>query len=270
MSRNFTVFDFADYRSFLKHQIHESERGFQTKLAKTMGCQAIYLSRSLKGDAQLTEEQGFRAAKFLELSKGEMEYFLDLVRLGRASDPDLVVYLNLRLKTKAEEFREVAKRVSGEALAISLESKVEYYTSWKYSTLHLATSCSGLQTDKALAQRFSLEIDEVNKIMQFLIDAGLVSKENDKYKFAGSSLHLSKASPLHKVFQRERRNLTARALEKSQNDSLHFSSAFATSRLHCLTIRESLLAIIEKTHLELASTQPEDLQIMTIDFCAVV
>lgn len=264
------LFRFQDYRLFLRDVIKASPRGFQAKLASAMGCQAIYLIRSLKGEAQLTEEQGYRAAQFLDLTEIETEYFLDILRLAKASDPDLVVYLRKRLIEKTEAAREISQRVKGKVLVSSLEAQIEYYSSWKPSILHLATSCAHLQTDAALAERFSLDLNEVREIMGFLKDSGLVTVKNGKYQFSGASIHLPKGSSLHKVFQRGRRDLVIHALGEPQKESLHFSSAFATSKRHCDEIRSALLSLIERIHRELPRTESEDLQILAMDFCKVM
>ena len=270
MSAKQNVFQFEDYRSYLKSVIQGAPRGFKTKLSSAMGCQGIYLIRALKGEAQLSEDQAFKAAEFLKLSPKEAEFLLDLVRLSKASDPKFSRYLKNSLQKRSAEMREVSKRVAAKDLSASLETRVEYYSSWRPSILHLATSCPHLATDQALSDRFALELVEVKKLMNFLIEAGLVQIVKGRYSFLGGSIHLPKGSPMQRVFQRELRSLVARTFDRQRDNSLHHSVVFATSAVHQEEIRSTLLNLIEKTHTDLQQTKSEDLYVLAIDFSSVV
>lgn len=264
------IFEFDDYRSFLEIRIKESPRGFKSKVSSAMRCQGTYFIRVLKGEAQLSDDQAFRATEFLQLSANEAEYFLDLVRYAKASDPKLLKYLKGILQKRSTEMREISKRVTAVAINASLETQIEYYSNWRPSVLHLATSCPQLRTDQDLSDRFDLDHVEVKKIMNFLVEAGLVRLVDGKYIFSGVSLHLPKGSAMQKVFQRERRSLITRSLEKPDEGALHFSSVFATSAAYQEKICSELLELIEKTHRELVHTESEDLCLLAIDFTTVV
>lgn len=265
-----SIFNYLDYRSFLNDYVKVAPRGIQTKLAASMKCQGTYLIRVLKGQAQLTEEQAYRGGIFIKLSASELEFFLDLVRFDKAGDPALKKHFEKLLKSKITSHKQVQNRVNGSTLKNSLLAQVEYFSDWKPSVLHLATNCSHLQTERELAERFSLNIDQVKNILQFLQENGLVKYENEKYSYTGDSIHLSKDSPLHKPFQRLRREMVLRSLDKPAPENLHFSSAFATSKKHIKVIRENFLKMIEMSHQELESTDSEEVMMLVVDFFRVV
>lgn len=267
MSLDQSLFDYQSYKSYLSDLLAAGPRGLQTQLAAAISCQPTYLIRVLRDKPHLTEDQGFRAARFLKLSSYEFEYFLNLVRFGRASDEGLRQYYASILKSRASSAQQVKNRIRAEDVETSLQSQVTYYSSWQPSIIHLATSCPHLQTARELAQRFLLDIEKVREILEFLRENGLVKFETGKYQHAGKSIHLPKGSPLHRPFQRVRRERIYQSLERDSEDDLHFSSAFATSRKHIRDLRATFLKMIEESHRDLEKTKSEELMLFALDFC---
>ena len=81
-----SVYEFIDYKLFLKKCIAQSEqRGFTTRLAEAAGCQRSYFSTVLSGNIHLLPEHLFGICEFLKLSNDESEYLflvLDYIRVG--------------------------------------------------------------------------------------------------------------------------------------------------------------------------------------------
>lgn len=264
--KQINIFEYLDYRAYIRKHFELGPRGLQTQLAGAMKCQASYLIKVLKGESQLTEEQTYRGGRFLNLPKKELEYFLDLVRYDKTADLDLKRHLEKKLIARAAATHQVQNRVDASSLESSLLTQIKYYSSWQPSILHLATSCRHLQTEKSLAARFSIEPAQLRTILEFLKENTFISYANGKYKHLGNSIHLAKDSPLHKPFQRTRRELALQSLEQPKSEDLHFSSAFATSKRHIKVLRESFLKIIEESHQELADTDSEEIVMLVLDF----
>jgi len=264
------IFEYLDYRTYLKECIKTQSRGFQSQLATAMKCQATYLIRVLKEEAQITDDQAFRACRFLNLTQKELDHFLELVRFDRASDPELKKHYQRNIDISVKANNEIKNRVPGSAIETNLKTQVEYYSSWQPSVLQLATSCPHLQTETELAQRFSLDITQVRSILEFLHESGLVALKDGRYEHTGKSIHLPKQHPLHKPFQRLRREMVFRSLDKPVEDNLHFSSGFATSKKHVKKLREEFLNLIEATHRDLAETASEEIFILVVDLFKTV
>lgn len=262
------IYEHLSLRIFLKEALRESHRGTQAKLAKAIGCQATYVIKVLKETANFTDDQAFRAAKFLKLGVHEFEYFMDLVRLDRAGDSESRAYFLDLVEMKSRAAQDVQSRVKTSPLESSLEAQVRYFSSIKPSLIHLATSCRALRTPKQIAQYLNFEILEVQNTLSFLVEQGLVNLVGDEvYAHSGKAIHLAKTSPLQPHFQRLRRQLALAKFDSPQTAvNLHFSSSFATTKKHLLSLRKEILRLIEEIHESLAETDSEEIATLVVDF----
>src|SRR5947209_1133714 len=101
------LFSYDDYRSFIKDYVHGSESnwGLWAKLAKASGCQAPYLTQVIKGRAQLTADHVMGLAEYLDMSGEEVDFFLTLLELARASTPKFKGHLQAKIR-KIRQSRE--------------------------------------------------------------------------------------------------------------------------------------------------------------------
>ena len=161
------VFDYLDYRAYLRDLIQKSPRGLQTKMAEAAECQATYLIRVMKENAHLTEDQAFRIARFLKKPANETHYFLNLLRYERASDPDLKRYYHAQLESHARtQKRDVLERLDLSEQK-SAQVQIGMFSSWHASTIHLATACPQLRTVRTIAKQLDVDVDVVRKTLQF-------------------------------------------------------------------------------------------------------
>lgn len=262
------IFNHLDFRNYLKTLLKTSARGTQSKLAKSMNCQATYLIQILNHKSKMTDEQAYRCARFLKFNNHELDYFMDLVRKDRASDVQVVKYFEEKLKMKSKEMSLIKNRVEGSTIESSINTQLEYFSKWEPSIIHLATSCNDLQTADEISKRFRLNEQQVLEILEFLHKNNLVTRSSSgKYIHNGKSLHLAKDSPIHSVFQKTRRELSLQKLSESRSENdLRFSSAFATSIKHQAQFRNELLDLIDRFHKDLANTESEKVSMLAIDF----
>jgi len=265
MSRS-NIFDYSDYRIFLREEIAKHPRGFQGRLAMAIGCQATYLIRALRGNAQFTEDQAYRTARFLGLKSEELEYLMDLVRWDRAGDPELKKHYGVQIESQRAARTKVKNRLRKvPEQETSLQAQVAYFSTLYPSLIHIATSCSHLQTVTALKDKFALDQKQLQTVLDFLVRHQLVSVNNGRYSFAGTSIHLPPESALNLSFQRARKDAAIRSIEKKDPRAMHVSSAFATSEKHFKTLKSRLLQLIEDFHSELEETPSEEVFVFTVD-----
>lgn len=233
-----------------------------------MKIQATYLIRIVQGSANISDDQAFRCGRFLQLNIQDFDYFLDLVRMDRAADIEVKRYFLEEIKQKSQALRKVKNRIKASPIEVTLSSQIQYYSSWEPSVLHVATSCSKLQTVQSLAQVFHLSEQRVCQILSFLLELGLVTQDGkDLFEINSTSLHLAKNEPLHLVFQKVRREIVTRRLgDRSTEVDFNFSSIFATSKEHMGKLRRDLLHLIEASHSDLATTESEEVALLVIDF----
>lgn len=87
-----------DYREVLKAYIKRvNRRGIQGKMARAILMQESQFSAVLKGGAHLSSNHAALIGEFMELSKLEIELFLDLVELSRDPSPILREILTDRI-----------------------------------------------------------------------------------------------------------------------------------------------------------------------------
>jgi len=270
-SKTFDIFDYSDFRTYLKARLSAGPRGMQARLAKFIGCQATYVIKVLKEDAQFTEDQAFRAAGFLGLREKELEYLLDLARLDRISDPEAKKYLLTVIETKAHAAQSVRNRVKGSSFERSLEAQLRYFSSVKPSLIHIATDCPHLQIPSEISKRLRIDLTEVRETLAFLEEQGLVAGgPNGRYIHTGKMIHLPKGSPLQPLFQRLRREMIMRRLDEPEGErDLHFSMALVTSKHHLDRLRQDLLRFIEQMTSDLPHEKSEELAVLAFDFFPV-
>lgn len=266
-----TLFEYNDYKSFLKDYLHapERKRGDHAALAKAVGCQAAYLSQVVNGTLEFTEDHAYRLTVYMEFSSLEAEYFLILVRAARAGTLDLKTYLEERRLEILRKKDEISSRISAQRASLSEKELRSYFCSWIPSTLHLATSVPAYQSAEILARRFNLPLEKIKETLHLLKDLGLVHYKNEKWEFVSGSLHIPRASSINSIHQITRRHQAIRSIENSSPDDIHFSSIFTIASSDLAEIREILLKSVESTHRAIHSSGSEEVYGMCLDFFKV-
>jgi uncharacterized protein (TIGR02147 family) len=261
------LFSTQNYRDFLREIAYSTstKRGFQAQLARAMGCQAAYLSQVLKGSSELTEDQAFKAAQFLGLSRLGVEYFVLLVRQARSSTPQLREHLEVRRLEIVKETSEVQSRLNSENSKLEQTQLIRYFSSALPSTIHIATSSEKYRTPELLAQRFGLSISRVKEILQFLGDIGLIAEKNRQWHYQNAPLHFPRESPLNVSHQLSRRRQAMTAIEENDPANLHFSSVFTADSETFDDIKSELLSYIEKSHAKVHASGTSEVYSMSLD-----
>src|SRR3954467_14180848 len=89
MSHSTAVFDFDDYKDFLRRRIAEGGRGYQAAVARAAGGKSSYLSQVPSGPVHLTPDHVANLCAFWKFSELESDYLLAMVGLARAATPTL-------------------------------------------------------------------------------------------------------------------------------------------------------------------------------------
>jgi uncharacterized protein (TIGR02147 family) len=266
------LFESSSYKGFLSSLIYGegSPRGLQVKYAKAMGCQAAYLSQVLKGKAELSEDHAVRLAGYLGLAPIAFEYFLLLVRLARASTPELKAYLETLRQRLIQDNEETQSRIKSERPEIPEAALQKYFSSWIPSTIHMATSSDAFQTIQALALRLRLSPAKVTQTLLLLEELGAVTQNGKIWKYSGGPIHFARKMPVNVQHQVSRRNQAIRSIEDENPEDVHFSSIFTISRATFKGLKAELLDYIERSHQEIHRSESEELYEMCLDlFCVV-
>jgi uncharacterized protein (TIGR02147 family) len=268
-----TVFEFKNYKDFLLYLVSHASapRGMRASFAKVMGCQAAYLSQVLNGKAELTEDHSYKLVKHLGLGRHESRYFMTLVRLSRASTPELRDFLVDEAEQLAAEAAETHNKVGSKRIEADDNFANRYFVTWIPSTIHIATSSAHYRSVEDLSQRLRLKPTVVAQELAWLEQENLIEKDtHQRWRFRGESIHLPKNSPLNVTHQLARRSQAARSIEMQDTQQLHFSSLFTLDRRTFLEIKELMTKAIENSHQLIHQGGTEEIYALCVDLFEIV
>lgn len=242
-----SIFEQLDYRAILKSLLNRTRGvGIKSKLAKSIGCQAAYISRVLAGQAELSTDQLCRAADFFHLTESEKEFWLYILLENRATD-----------KHTKELFLKRAKEVQGNVKSLknrlrassTLDSAYEtqYYRSWALPALHIATRIEALQTVNEIAAAFSLSPDDCLRSLRTLVKIGAVEEKDGQFRSLKQDLHLGVDSPWLPKHHMNWRIKTAGKMMEESLEGLHYSSVISCSKADLDALREIFTEAISKS-----------------------
>ncbi len=263
------LFDFENYQAFLILQLgsKSSRSGLKTKLAEVLNMKTSYLSRILNGDSDLTLEQAHQTSQFFSLNSLEQEYFLALVSLKRAGSFELKQFYQQSLDRIKKESQKIEKRIH-KPEALSEKDSLRYYSRWIYLAVHVAVSIPAFKSLRSIANKFSLNIEETQEILDFLVNTNIISYDTKTrlYNVGPTYTHVGQHSDL--VYHHHY-NWRIKALEKiAQKDSsaLHYSALFSLSKEDALKLKNNFLELV-KNHVEILKPSKEEvLYCQVIDF----
>ncbi len=259
-----TIYEFDSYKKYLRAVIEGEGRGMVTRLAAAAGCQRSYLSQAISTHVNLTSDQIYNIAVFLQLKEQERELLLLLLEKEKAAS---FSYKKM-LDTKIKQIKKSSKRLSNNLPeGIDDEVPAKYYSAWYYSAIHIATSIESLKLDKHFANYLNLNILLVGRVLSELKSWGLAVVTKDQgWSYSGAgSLHLGDDSVLNRLNHTNWRSyILSSALQPEIN--LNYTSVFAVSKKDKELLREMLLEFLKNQRSKIANSGSEELVAFTCDF----
>lgn len=102
------IWSIKAYRKIIQRWISEQPKegyGQASRIASYLKTSRTIVSQILKGERDLTIEQGYEITKFLDMNESQTEYFLALLNSARAGSQSLKNFYNKqaeRIKTKSQ------------------------------------------------------------------------------------------------------------------------------------------------------------------------
>ncbi len=258
---------YLDYRSYLKDKlksIRQSHQLTQKDFAKHIVCQPAYVSRILKGQADLSLEQADATTEFLQLSDQKSEYFMLLVQYERAG--------RARYKDKLKKKLDIIKRKALNAdqtfkasKSLSQDISSTYYSDWYYAAIHLMLTIPQIRTPKKIAAYLGLSVETVESVLDFLHKAKIVTKIGGEYLQNTDSFYLKKDSLMSQTAHRYWRLLELNSLIQPKEDDFHFSSIVTMSKKDVPLLKQKILDCIEGFRSVIKDSKEEDMFCYTFD-----
>lgn len=263
------IYEFRDYKVYLNALAAEKGQrsGFKSALAKACGCNNAYVSSVLNASAHFSLEQTELICSELKLSAAESHYLLLLVQRARAGTSRLVRYFDRQIEEVLEQNLNVKKRLAVKA-TLGREEQTQYYSSWIYAAIHVATSVPRLNgSAEKIAEYLDLPLANVREVLSFLETSGLVARGKGGYKPTDKHIHLGLDSV---NLNRHHANWRLRALRdldgNGSEQNLHYSSAVSLSREDSFRVREILLSALKSASEVIMASPEEDIFALNIDF----
>lgn len=262
-----TIFEFADYRPYLKHYIRhlpKGGRGEVSRMAEHLGVNSTLLSQIFSGTKDLTLEQAQSMCEYLALGSLESDYFILLVQIARAGSVKLKNYFRGKLALLKKDSQQVTNRIEQDRVLTDYERSV-FYSSWLYTSIRLYTSVGKGKTIDEITERFDVPRTRVVEVLRFLVDVGLCTEEGGYYQMGAQRTHLERGSPF---LMKHHSNWRVKALERAESISeqeLMFTAPLSIARGDLAHVREEIMTLIKKLSDTVKESEAEDVGCLNID-----
>ncbi len=262
-----SVFEFSDYRKFLKQLIKtfpQGGRGVWARLSENLNVNATMVSQIMSGTKDFSIEQAQSVAIFLGLQKLEADYFILLVQIERAGTHELKSYFKEKIDELKKDSLKISKRIKSDRKLTDLERSI-FYSSKNYSAIHLFCSIGKGATVESIAKKFDLPRVRVHEILQFLVSTGLCSQHSHYYRTGNQTIHVDKGSPF---LIKHHGNWRIEAIKKSEilsDEELMFTANVSLSKEDFLKVRETLVRTIQEVVETVKASPSEEVANLNID-----
>lgn len=263
-------FDYSDYKVYLEARVksdshNNNVKGLRGQIANFIGCQSSYFSQVINGKAHFTLEQAHRLTQFLNLEDIEAKYFMLMVEFSRAGTRDLKKFYSDQMNEIREDRGNLKKRIKN-TQSVSLEDQHKYYSAWFYSAIHVMLSIPDYQSISKIATHLNIPEKMVAETIEFLIQIGLIEKQNSRYVPTKRNLHLARESVFIQRHHINWRSQCLLSVEKNLPEDLHYSNVIAISKADVKRIKEILIQSIEKAQEVIRPSPEETTCVLAMDF----
>ncbi len=263
-----SVFEFADYKSFLRKRIALSDqRGFATRLAEASGCQRSYFSAVLNGDVHLLPDHLFGICEFMEMPDNEREYLFLVLDHNRASNLEYRRHLAKKISEKQTAWKDFKNRLKNESLPVSAPSQSQqfYYSSWLFAAIHIAVSIPRYGEMGNLVEYLGISPELAKFHLDKLQEMELVEKKGTKWIWKSGDLHLSKDSPWIAAHHANWRTQALVDIPQRKEESLHYSVVQSLSKGDMEALRSRMIEWVEEFKKKASPSKPEELVCFNLD-----
>lgn len=265
-----SVFESADYKEFLRSWVDERPnggRGEYRKMAAHLAVSTTLISQVVNGDKHFSLEAANDLCEHVGLTDKEADYFLLLVERDRAGTHAYRQRLNRRLETLKQTALKLSERLQKDRDLSDREAAV-YYSNWTYTGVtHLAACHSELEVSW-IAERLKIPKSLAGKVMEFLLESGILVQKDGRTEVGVKYTHLSSGSPL---VVKHHQNWRLQAFDKmafANDEDLFYTAPMSLSEEAAKQIRAELPAFLEKIIKIVGPSPSEIVRCLNIDWFA--
>jgi uncharacterized protein (TIGR02147 family) len=260
-----SIFNYTDYKAYLKDRAGRGRSGFKSALAKAANCHTGFVSKVLLGDQHFNPEQATAIGQSLSLSEPEIHFLILLVSRARAGTNALREYYDKQID-KAQQDRMDFRARMAKAQPLSFEQQAQYYSYWYYAAIHVALTVPGIRTPAGLASIFRLPLKTISRVLEFLESTGLAVQTNGEYVVGPVGVHLDQSSPFISRHHSNWRSEALNNLNLGDKDDLHYSGAVSMSHADFEKLKEFWMVQLQDFMKRLEPSPEEAVCGIVLDF----
>lgn len=263
-----SVYNFDSYKEFLHAWIAERPkkgRGEARKIAANLSLSSTLISQILNADKHFTAEAASELCEYLGLTEKDADQFCLLVDYARAGSHGLRGRLRKRIRKAQADAQKLSERMK-EDRALSETEAAVYYSHWAYTGASHLIPCNPKISIEELAERLQLPLQMMTKVVNFLLQSGLVVSRNGVFETGFKHIHLGADSPL---VVKHHLNWRLRAFDRmpySREADLFLTAPMTLSREVADQVRSELPSFIEKIVKWVGPSPSEVVRCLNIDW----
>jgi hypothetical protein len=263
-----SLFNCLEYRDWIEEWLKKkpkSGHGELSKIARALEVNSTLISQVLSKSRDFSLEQGYALCSYFSFNQLETQYFMLLLQAERAGTQGLRKYFEAELKSIQKKAGLVENRVEVDT-DISDSDKSFLVGNWKPTAILVFTGLEAGVTLEEIAENFNIPIETVREICEELVEMGLVSQSEGKFKTGFRRLHLAKGSSF---LLRHYTNWRLKAIEQSdqqgENDVM-YTSVSSIAEKDIPQFKEKLLAWISEYAKSVSASPAEEAVCFNLDF----
>lgn len=268
MDKILNIFEFSDYRSYLNDWLTaaKSQKTFNlSRLAEVASVHPTFLSHILAGTKHLSLEQATLLSEHFGHTKLEQDYFIILINLDRAGNEPLRKYW-LEKKSQIEFQKNKLGQRFEKHRELTQEQRAEFYSSWIYVAVWVATAVENKQSISQIAERFKISREQAETVLMFLAEAGMCVEKEGYFSMNESHVHVPNESFFVTKHHMNWRMKAIQKMDTRAESELFFTAPMSIAKKDFLLIREKVTRMIKEIVDTAKDSQAEDVVCLNIDF----
>ncbi|MFZ4404982.1 MAG: TIGR02147 family protein [Pseudobdellovibrionaceae bacterium] len=262
------IYDYDDYKKYWSDRsLNRPKKGHgeNSRLAKYLNVSTTMVSQVFKGDKHISLEMACDIADYLNLSIEEKDYFILITDYQKANSNKLKIVFKNQIKRIQKQQKKLETKITNHTVLNETEKSI-FYSSWIYSAIGVLVDLGKYNNAQDIAQRLSLNIEVVEKALQFLLSSRLIIQDGKKIKMGSVGTHTGDSSLLTKVHHSNWRIKSIECMDKKDPQSLFFSAPLVLSESAAIKIRQEIFDKIQDIIKQVVPSDSETVRCLNIDW----
>lgn len=263
-----SIYKFEDYKEFFNHWVSSLPKqghGEYRRVSLALNVSTTMISQVFKGDKELSMELACDLCEHLNMTEEETDYFLLLVEYRRAGSVKLQKRLGKQIKDRKEKAQKLENRLKKEA-ELTEEQRAIFYSSWMYSGIRMLASCENFNDSESIANRLNLPRNQVQKVLDFLIQIGLLVQKKADLEIGPARVFLGSSNMLVTKHHQNWRLQGFNKMVSSEDKNLFYTCPMSLSEKVAEDLRHEISSLIDRSLKLVGPSKSETARCLNIDW----